>query len=85
VKQAQQDEDRERCQSNRSTPLSSLRELRQRRGLSQKDLGKLAQVSAGTVYRLESGLRGAYPGTVQKLAEALDMAPEELVRGHHRE
>ncbi len=64
---------------NRSIPLPCLRELRQSRGLSQKDLGQLASVSPGTVYRLENRLRGAYPGTVRKLAKALGVAPEELV------
>ena len=71
-------EDQEQYQ-NRSIPLPHLRELRQSRGLSQKDLGELAKVSSGTVYRLENGLRGAYPGTVRKLAGALGVTPEDLV------
>ena len=65
---------------NRSIPLPRLRELRRSRGLSQKELGEVAGVSSGTVYRLENGLRGAYPGTVRKLAVALEVTPEELVR-----
>jgi transcriptional regulator with XRE-family HTH domain len=64
---------------NRSIHLPYLRALRQRRGLSQKELGELARVSPGTVYRVENGLRGAYPGTVRKLATALEVAPEELL------
>ena len=64
---------------NRSIPLPHLRELRQSRGLSQKELGELARVSSGTVYRLENGLRGAYPGTVRKLAVALRVTPEDLL------
>jgi transcriptional regulator with XRE-family HTH domain len=64
---------------NRSIHLPYLRELRQRRGLSQKELGELARVSPGTVYRVENGLRGAYPGTVRKLATAFEVAPEELL------
>ena len=71
-------EDQER-HGNRSIPLPHLRELRQSRGLSQRDLGKLARVSSGTVYRLENELRGAYPGTVRKLASALDVTPAALV------
>jgi transcriptional regulator with XRE-family HTH domain len=66
---------------NRGIPLPYLREIRQSRGLSQKDLGKLAKVSSGTVYRVENGLRGAYPGTVRKLAAALGVAPEVLLYG----
>lgn len=66
---------------NRSIPLPYLRQVRQSRGLSQKDLGQLARVSPGTIYRLENGLRGAYPGTVRKLATALGVAPEVLLYG----
>lgn len=70
-------EDRERHR-NRSIPLPHLRELRQSKGLSQRELGQLARVSSGTVYRLENGLRGAYPGTVRKLASALGVNPGDL-------
>ena len=71
-------EDHKRHRS-RSIPLPFLRELRQSRGLSQKELGEIAGVASGTVYRLENGLRGAYPGTVRKLALALGVTTEELV------
>ncbi len=71
-------EDGERC-STRGILLPSLRELRQGAGLSQRDLGKLANVSTATVYRLENLLRGAYPVTVRKLARALGVPPAELV------
>ena len=67
---------------NRSIPLPHLRELRRSRGLSQKELGEVAGVASGTVYRLENELRGAYPGTVRKLAGALRVTPEELVGSH---
>ena len=64
---------------NRSIHLPYLRELRRRRRLSQKELGEVARVSPGTVYRLENGLRGVYPGTLRRLAMALEVAPEELL------
>ena len=64
---------------NRSIPLPHLRELRRSRGLSQKELGEAARVASGTVYRLENGLRGAYPGTVRKLAGALGVTPKDLL------
>jgi transcriptional regulator with XRE-family HTH domain len=64
---------------NRSIPLPYLRELRQSKGLSQKNLGQLARVSPGTIYRVETGQRGAYPGTVRKLATALGVSTETLV------
>jgi DNA-binding XRE family transcriptional regulator len=81
MKEAGWKEDQAKCQ-NRSIPLPSLRQLRQSRGLSQRELGKLAKVSAGTVYRLENGLRGAYPVTVKKLASALGVSVVELVQEH---
>ena len=72
-------EDQEKC-PNRSIPLPALRELRRSRGLSQRELGRLAKVAPGTVYRLENGLRGAYPVTVKKVASALGVLVVELVR-----
>jgi transcriptional regulator with XRE-family HTH domain len=66
---------------NRGILLPYLREFRQSQGLSQRELGELARVSSGTVYRVENGLRGAYPGTVRKLARALGVAPEALLYG----
>ena len=73
-------EDQEKC-TNRSTPLPSLRGLRQSRGLTQRELAHLAGVSANTVRLLEGGRRGSYPVTVRKLATALGVTPSELVRG----
>ncbi len=75
-------EDQEKCRKNRSIPLPSLREVRRTRGMTQRELGRLARVSPGTVYRLENGLRGAYPSSVQKLAAALGASPAELMRDH---
>ena len=66
----------------RGIPLPYLREVRQSKGLSQRELAELARVSTGTVYRVETGLRGAYPGTVRKLATALGVSPEALVQGN---
>jgi transcriptional regulator with XRE-family HTH domain len=80
VSQGRNEESQER-RWHRGIPLPYLREVRQSRGLSQRELGELARVSPGTVYRVENGLRGAYPGTVKKLATALGVAPEALVHG----
>jgi transcriptional regulator with XRE-family HTH domain len=66
---------------SRSTPLAALAEHRRRRGLTQRELGKLAGVAHTTVQQLESLERGAYPQTMQKLATALEVAPEELLHG----
>jgi transcriptional regulator with XRE-family HTH domain len=66
---------------SRSTPLPALATQRRRRGLTQRQLGELASVAHTTVQQLESLNRGAYPQTMQKLASALGVAPEELLHG----
>ena len=66
---------------SRSTPLPGLGAHRQRRGLTQRQLGELAGVAHTTVQQLESLKRGAYPQSLRKLATALGIAPEELVHG----
>ena len=63
----------------RSTLLPGLGAHRRRRGLTQRQLGEIAGVAHTTVQRLESLKRGAYPQTMQKLASALGIAPEELL------
>jgi transcriptional regulator with XRE-family HTH domain len=65
----------------RSTLLPGLAAHRYRRGLTQRQLGKLAGVAHTSVQRLESLKRGAYPQTLRKLATALGVAPEELLHG----
>jgi transcriptional regulator with XRE-family HTH domain len=67
--------------SSRSTPLPGLAAHRRRRGLTQRQLGEIAGVAHTTVQQLESLRRGAYPQTMQKLATALGLAPEELLHG----
>jgi transcriptional regulator with XRE-family HTH domain len=83
VEQARRKEEQRSCQ-NRSTLLPFLRELHQSKGLSQRELGRLAGVSAGTVFRLENQVRGGYPVTVRKLSAALGVPSAELVREDHR-
>jgi transcriptional regulator with XRE-family HTH domain len=68
-------------ESSRSTPLPSLAAHRRKKGLTQRQLGELAGVAHTTVQQLESLKRGAYPQTMQKLATALGVAPEELLHG----
>jgi transcriptional regulator with XRE-family HTH domain len=70
---------------NRSIPLPTLRTLRTRRGLTQRQLARTAGISPTTVLNLERGRRGAYAATVQKLAVALELTPEQLLREHHPE
>ena len=39
-----------------------------------------AGVGRNTIWRLEHGVVGAQPRTIRKLAKALDVQPEELVK-----
>jgi transcriptional regulator with XRE-family HTH domain len=56
-----------------------LRQLREARFLSHRDLAKKAHVSPTTVLNLEAGRVEAQRRTVRKLAEALEVEPAELV------
>ena len=60
--------------------MAKLRELRRRRVLTLEELAQKAGVGRNTVWRLEHGLMGAQPRTIRKLAKALDVEPEELVK-----
>lgn len=56
-----------------------LREVRERRFLTQQQLADLVGTTKANVSRLESGTQRPRPGTVLRLAEALGIAPEDLV------
>jgi transcriptional regulator with XRE-family HTH domain len=60
--------------------MARLRELRRRRVLTLEELAQKAGVGRNTVWRLEHGMMGAQPRTIRKLAKALDVEPEELVK-----
>jgi len=57
-----------------------LRELREVRFLSHRELAKLAGVSPTTVLNLEVGKGAPQRRTVRKLAQALEVDPAELVK-----
>jgi transcriptional regulator with XRE-family HTH domain len=55
--------------------------LREKKGLSQEKLARLADVSNNTIVNIESGKQGNPTiETVSKIAKALDVTIEELVR-----
>jgi transcriptional regulator with XRE-family HTH domain len=56
-----------------------LRELRQQRVLSMRELEERSGVSYHTIWRLENGKSGAHPRTLRRLAEALGVDSQELV------
>jgi transcriptional regulator with XRE-family HTH domain len=58
---------------------SNLRRFRELRALSQRELAARARLSVTTVNRIETMQRRPMPRTVRKLAEALDVTPEELL------
>ena len=61
--------------------MERLKELRRERVLSLRELEERSGVSYNTIWRIEDGRQGAHPRTVRKLADALGVAPSELIRG----
>jgi transcriptional regulator with XRE-family HTH domain len=58
-----------------------VRELRYKKGWGPDDLASRAKVSRTALYHLESGRTGRpQAGTLRKIARALDVSPEELLR-----
>jgi transcriptional regulator with XRE-family HTH domain len=56
-----------------------LRELREAAFISQRDLAAKSGVGEATIVRIEKGYTIPHPATIRKLAEALGVAPGELV------
>jgi transcriptional regulator with XRE-family HTH domain len=60
-----------------------LRQLREAKGLSLRDLEWLSGVSYNTIWFIEAGRRKrTHRSTVQRLAQALGVAPTELMKGY---
>jgi transcriptional regulator with XRE-family HTH domain len=60
--------------------VQRLRALRQQRVLTLRELEERSGVAYNTIWHLENGKRGAQPRTLRKLAGALGVEPEELVK-----
>jgi transcriptional regulator with XRE-family HTH domain len=60
--------------------VQRLRALRQQRVLTLRELEEHSGVAYNTIWHLENGKRGAQPRTLRKLAGALGVEPEELVK-----
>lgn len=59
----------------------NIKKLRKQKGLSQDRLSKLADISYNTVIKLESGgITNPSIDTLQKLAKALDVSVDELLK-----
>lgn len=53
--------------------LTAFKHAREQKGMSQDELAQKAQINRSTLSKIESGLRNATIGTLEKLATALDM------------
>jgi transcriptional regulator with XRE-family HTH domain len=60
--------------------VDRLKALRHRRVLTLRELEQRSGVAYNTIWHLENGKRGAQPRTLRKLARALGVEPEELVK-----
>ncbi len=56
-----------------------LRQWRERRLLSQRELAEKVGMSTGQINRIENGIHQPRFSTIRKLAVALNVLPEELV------
>lgn len=55
-------------------------EMRNERGLSQRELADLISLDASAVSRIESGARGLSARELIVLAKAFDVSPDEVLR-----
>jgi transcriptional regulator with XRE-family HTH domain len=59
--------------------VNKLKELREKRALSMRELAERAGLRHNTIYRIEHGQKNVMPRTVRKLAAALDVEPAKLL------
>ena len=58
-----------------------MKQIRQERALSLRELGERSSVAFDTINKLENERRDAQPRTIRKLAEVLGVEPNELKKG----
>jgi transcriptional regulator with XRE-family HTH domain len=64
--------------------LTKLIKIRKEKGLTQEGLARKANISFHTLVKIESGrIKNPKIDTVVKLAEALDVSLDELIRGNN--
>lgn len=64
----------------RDTLARNLREYRNRRGFSQEELAHRAEIDRTYVSALERSVYAATVDVIEKLAEALSVQPDELLK-----
>lgn len=60
--------------------MYTIKELREKRGMMQKELAEIAKISRPYLHDLENNRRGARPETLKRIADALGVTVEELKR-----
>jgi transcriptional regulator with XRE-family HTH domain len=71
---------RQRAEELGSAVGEALRTCRARRGMSQSELARLAQVDRSFVWQIESGGRQPTIAVFIALARALEISPDRLMR-----
>ena len=67
--------------NSKSKIASNLKKIRQKRGISQDRLSKLADLSLNTVANVESGLNpNPTIETLLKIAKSLDVGVDDLIK-----
>lgn len=67
--------------SNNQKLQINIRKLREKKGLSQEKLARLADVANNTIIKIESGEnQNPTLETLQKIAKALDITIDDLVK-----
>ena len=69
----------QRCIISGMVKLTRLKDVRQRKALTQQQLAERAGVNRVTIARIEGGKDEPFPTTVRKVADALGVEPEELL------
>lgn len=60
--------------------MNRIKELRETKGINQKELSEMAGISRPFLCDLEKNRRGAKPETYQRIADALDVPVSELLQ-----
>ena len=58
--------------------MPKLKEIREKKFITQEDLAKRAETTTGTINRLENGKQKPRFGTRRKIAKALNVDPAEI-------
>lgn len=67
--------------NGRGTLLPGLRAARLASALTQRELAWSIESNQGTIHDLERQARGAYPKTIRRLCQALNVDPADLLTG----